>query len=144
MERRIARRKKQMSILSLSQIIKKVVEAEHRRDKVAILQYYQSPQLKALLKYHFDPNIKFRVSKDIKYKPNDDDALQGRLYYEMRTINTLVGNTSMKQEKIDKLFVQILETIDKDDAELLMTVKDKKTIKGLTEKAVREAFKDLL
>jgi hypothetical protein len=42
------------------------------------------------------------------------------------------------------LFIQFLETIDKDDAKLMIAVKDKKIpFKGITSNMVKKAFPDL-
>ena len=55
------------------------------------------------------------------------------------------GNPNLKPLRREFLFIQLLESIDSEDAKLLLSVKDKKLpFKGITEKIVRQAFPDLL
>lgn len=55
------------------------------------------------------------------------------------------GNPNLKPVRREFLFIQLLESIDSEDAKLLLAVKEKKLpFKGITEKTVRQAFPDLL
>lgn len=46
--------------------------------------------------------------------------------------------------KREQLFIQLLETVNKDDALLLLDMKDGKHVKGLTAKTINEAFTNLI
>lgn len=55
------------------------------------------------------------------------------------------GNPNLKQVRREYLFVQFLENLDKDDAELILAVKDKKIpYKGITKKFIEEVYPGLL
>ena len=69
---------------------------------------------------------------------------QGTLHTEMRRMYVfLEGKANVTQARREQMFVQILETIDPDDAALLIQVKDGK-IKGCSKKTVKMAFADFL
>ena len=54
------------------------------------------------------------------------------------------GDNTLSKTRKETLFIQVLEVLHKDEAELLCNVKDKKlhnVYKGLTPGAVKEAFK---
>ena len=52
--------------------------------------------------------------------------------------------TNVKPMKREQLFIQLLETVNKDDALLLIDMKDGKRVKGLTAKTINEAFTNLI
>jgi hypothetical protein len=81
------------------------------------------------------------------YKPCEFLDQEGRLYAELRRLYLFIegGNPSLTKVKREYLFIQLLESIDKQDAELLVAVKDKKLpYKGLTASVVKKAFPGLL
>ena len=55
------------------------------------------------------------------------------------------GNPNLKQVRREYLFVELLESIDPSEAELLLQVKDKKIkCRGLTYNLVKETFPELI
>ena len=133
---------------SLSSILKTCSEGKTVNDKVALLQQHVSDPVLIILKYAFDPNIKFLLPDGAPpYKPCDFLDQESRLYSELRRLYLFVegGNPSLTKVKREFLFIQLLESIDKQDAELLVAVKDKKLpYKGLTAAVVKKAFPGLL
>jgi hypothetical protein len=134
--------------LGLAEILKKTSEFEKKQDKMEYLNKWDSAALRALLKYAYDPNVKFLLPEGAPpYKQNDLPDLQGVLYSELRKLYLFIegGNPNLKQLRREYLFVQMLENLDKQDAELIIAVKDK-TIpyKGITKKFVEEMFPGLL
>ena len=133
---------------SISSILKTVSEGKTVNDKVALLQQLATEPVLIILKYAFDPSIKFILPEGAPpYKPCDFLDQEGRLYAELRRLYLFVegGNPSLTKVKREFLFIQLLESIDKQDAELLCAVKDKKLpYKGLTASVVKKAFPGLL
>lgn len=133
---------------SISSILKSCAEGKTVNDKVALLQQNISDPILIILKYAFDPNIKFILPDGAPpYKPCEFLDQEGRLYAELRRLYLFIegGNPSLTKVKREFLFIQLLESIDKQDAELLVAVKDKKLpYKGLTAAVVKKAFPGLL
>lgn len=133
---------------SLSSILKTCSEGKTANDKAALLQQHASDPLLIILRYAFDPNIKFLLPEGAPpYKPCEFLDQESRLYAELRRLYLFVegGNPSLTKVKREFLFIQLLESIDKQDAELLCAVKDKKLpYKGMTAAVVKKAFPGLL
>jgi hypothetical protein len=133
---------------SLSSILKTCSEGKTVNDKVALLQQLATEPVLIILKYAFDPNIKFLLPEGAPpYKPCDFLDQESRLYSELRRLYIFFegGNPSLTKVKREFLFIQLLESIDKQDAELLCAVKDKKLpYKGMTAAVVKKAFPGLL
>jgi hypothetical protein len=134
--------------LGLAEILKKASEIEKKADKIEWFRRNDSPALRALLKYAFDPKVKFLLPEGAPpYKPNTLPDLQSVLYSELRKLYLFIegGNDNLKPTRREYLFIQLLENLDKDDAELIAAVKDKKVpYKGITKKFVEEIYPGLL
>ncbi len=76
------------------------------------------------------------------YKPSNLPDQHNRLRQEYRKLNRfLEGSQPLKQHIRENLFIQILETLDAKDAELLISIKDKKLLfKNLSLKVMKKAF----
>jgi len=133
---------------SISSILKTCSEGKTVNDKVALLQQLATEPVLIILKYAFDPNIKFILPDGAPpFKPCEFLDQEGRLYAELRRLYLFIegGNPSLTKVKREFLFIQLLESIDKQDAEMLCAVKDKKLpYKGLTAAVVKKAFPGLL
>ena len=136
-----------MAKLSIYNTLQKCCEFETREDKINALRANGSPALYAVLKHMFDPNIKFLLPKgNPPYTPLEFDE-PGRLYVEARKFYLFVegGHDTINQIKRESLFISLLENINKEEAELVLAMKDKKSpIKGLTKNLVATAFPGLI
>lgn len=134
--------------LSLSEILNNASEFDKKQDRINYLRANDSPALRALLKYAYDEKVKFLLPEgDPPYKPNELPDQEGILYSELRRLYLFIegGNPNLKPVRREYLFVQLLETVNKDDAKLLLAVKDKKIpYKGITKKFVEELYPGLL
>lgn len=132
----------------LYQILKEVSEFTPASDRHLFLRQSGSVAIKEILRYAFDKNINFVLPKgEPPFKPFEGYDAEGRLYSEIRRLYLFVegGNPNLKPVRREFLFIQLLESIDSEDAKLLLAVKEKKLpFKGITEKTVRQAFPDLL
>lgn len=132
----------------LSLILKEVSEFTPASDRHLFLRQNGSAAVKELLRYVYDKNLKFILPKgNPPYRPFEGYDADGRLYSEIKRLYLFVegGNPNLKPLRREFLFIQLLESIDSEDAKLLLSVKDKKLpFKGITEKIVRQAFPDLL
>lgn len=132
---------------SIYSIFKTISEAGKEPEVVQALKLYGSPVIQTVLKYAFDPNVKWILPEGVPpYKPCEFLDQEGRLLSELRKLYLFIegGNPNLTKFKREILFIQILESIDKNDAILLCTIKDKKLpFKNITSNVVKKAFPDL-
>lgn len=134
--------------LSIAEIIKKAVEAKVTEEKVKILRENNSVPLRMILRYTYDPEIKFLVPNTIPpWNKNGLVDVHGMLYTEARRLKIfLVGGPydgKLNKVKMESLFIGLLESIDDKDAEIVANMITKKPIAGLSNKVVTEAFPEL-
>ena len=134
--------------LGFAEILTKVSKIKSKKEKVTFLKQYQTDALRMICKSSFDPNIVWELPEgDVPYKQND--APEGTehtiLAHEARKLYNFIrgGNSIINQNKREMMFVQMLEGLHKDEAELLIAAKDKilhQKYKGLSDNVVKEAF----
>ena len=134
--------------LLFSEILDLVHKAKTKNKKVEILRKYNSDALRMVIKSSFDPNIKWLLPEgSVPYVPNDapEGTEHNVLSYESRKLYHFIegGNPTLTQNKRETMFVQLLEGLHGDEAEVLVAAKDKilhQKYKGLSNNVVKEAF----
>jgi len=132
----------------LHEILTKVNNAKDKPKKIEVLKSNGSLPLRQILKGAFDPKIEWELPEGIPpYKVNEAPAgtEHTTLFTEARKLWHFVKGADPKLSKTKKemMFIQMLEGLHKDDAELMIAVKEKglnKRYKGLTDAVVKEAF----
>jgi hypothetical protein len=132
----------------ISEIFTKVNNAKDKSKKIAVLREYETTSLKQLLKGAFDPNIVWDLpAGDPPFIPNEAPAgtEHSLLENETRKLWHFVKGADNQTNKLQKenMFIQMLEGLHVDEAQVLLDVKNKrlnKSYKGLTEAVVLEAF----
>jgi hypothetical protein len=112
------------------------------------LQKHSSAQLKLVLGMTYDPRVEWLLPEgEPPYKPMDKASDQeSGLFSESRKLYLFVKGDSPTQKNLkpirrEQLFVNMLESIDPDDAKVLLAMKERKLpYKGLTRNLVAEAF----
>jgi hypothetical protein len=69
--------------------------------------------------------------------------LHGALLRESRKLKYFIdgmGGENVDKMKREQIFIQLLESVDPNDAELLCKMIEQKPLKGLTSKVINEAF----
>ena len=133
-------------INGLGEILLDVKEAKSVGEKIKILQKNDSRELRGILELTYDNRLTWGLPEgNPPYEPLDKSMdNQGMLYSEMRRMYVfLEGKANVSQARREQMFVQILETLDPDDAKLLIEAKDRK-IKGCSKATVKQAFPDFL
>ena len=134
--------------LSYHEILTKVNNAKDKPKKLEVLRRYDTNELRSFLKGAFDPTLVWLLPEGRPpYTPNE--APMGTehswLKQEVKRMFHFLqgGNTELSQMKRDNMFIQKLEGLSAEEAELLIKAKDKslnKTYKGLTANLIKEAF----
>jgi hypothetical protein len=136
-----------MSKLSIYNTLEKCVEFEKKEHRIEALRANGNPAMWAVLRYMFDSNIKFLLPKgDPPFEPLEFDE-PGRLYTEARKLYLFIegGHATITQMKRESLFISLLENINKEEAKLLLAMKDKKSpFRRLNRNLVITAFPGLL
>ena len=132
--------------IGMAEMLKDIAKKKAKKDKIALLQQARkTPHLFAFLKYVFKDSIMWDLPEGAppyKKQPKESD-LQHMFYSEFRRLKIFMKGEypQMKPVKRETLFIEFLESLDPDDAELVIAMKDKKLpFKGLTKKTVCEAF----
>jgi len=133
----------------LHEILIKVNNAKDKSKKIDVLREHDSVPLRQILKGAFDPKIKWDLPEGTPpYKENDAPAgtEHTTLHTEARRLWHFVegANDKLTKSKKEMMFIQMLEGLHKDDAKLLVSVKEKelnKVYKGLTDSVVKDAFR---
>ena len=132
----------------MHEIATKVNNAKDKPRKLKVLQEHDSVPLRQVLKGAFDPKIEWLLPPgDVPYTANDapvgtDHTLLSqeakRLY-----LFTKGGDGTLKQNKREILFVQMLEGLCAEEAAFLVAVVNQRVnneYKGFTANLVRDAF----
>ena len=135
--------------ISITEILDKTAEFKQKADKIKWLKENDNPALRTILSYTYDRNIKFLIpDTPPPWTKNEfEDEAKSLLYREARRLRIFIeggGYDQLKQIKREQLFISLLEDVDNDDAETLCKMIQKKPFKGITKKAVMEAFPDLI
>ena len=117
------------SRLLISEILRKVSNAKTKKEKVDLLRKHNTPALRQLLIINFDDSIVSMMPEgDVPYTPNDAPVGTDhtRLEQEYRGLYRFFkgGNDKLPSLRRESLFVQLLEGLSAEEAELLGLAKD--------------------
>ena len=132
--------------LLMHEVLQKVSNAKTKKEKIKLLQEHNTNALRMLLIINFDDSVVSLLPPgDVPYTPNE--APEGTehtiLEKEARLLHHFFkGGSNVSQVKREQMFVQMLEGLNKGEAEALVLAKDKKIGKRwkITKAAVSEAF----
>lgn len=134
--------------LLISEVLRKVSNAKTKKEKIEILHKHNSQALRSILIWNFDESVVSMLPEgDVPYTPNDAPVGTDhtRLEQEYKGLYRFVkgGADKLPSLKRESLFVQLLEGLSAEEAELICLVKDKKLsskYKRITKAVVQEAF----
>lgn len=136
---------------NIYEIFDEFEKASTKKERVEVLRRNANYALRSVLKGTYNPNVTFSIDKVPLYKPSD--APPGLGY---TSINQELGRAyifeannprvspNLSKERKEQLLIQILEALEKREAEVYMNMLLKKQkVKGLNADVVKEAFPDL-
>ena len=134
--------------LLISEVLRKVSNAKTKAEKVNLLRENNSQALRSLLIWNFDESVISMLPEgEVPYTPNDAPVGTDhtRLEQEAKGLYRFVkgGQDSLKSLKRESMFVQLLEGLSAEEAELLCLIKDGQLntkYKRITKAVVSEAF----
>ena len=135
----------------ISEVLSEASKITKREDRISFLQKNATPALKDIFRVAFDDDVVSVLPKGSPaYRP--DDAPQG---YSPSTLHKLhrrfkyffkgpVANKTVPLRR-ESMFLTVLESLHAEEAEVLISAKDKKLkFKGVTKKLVSDAFPNLI
>ena len=136
------------SRLLLSEILRKVSNAKTKKEKVDLLRKHNTPALRQLLIWNFDESVISMIPEgEVPYTPNDAPVGTDhtRLEQEYRGFYRFVkgGQDRLPNMTRESMFIQLLEGLSAEEAELLCLVKDgnlSSKYKRITKAVISEAF----
>jgi hypothetical protein len=133
-----------------TEILDLVSKQRTKAKKIDVLQEHRNDALVSLLIWNFDDTCFSALPEGpVPYKPNDAPAgtEHTSLRQEVRHFYNFIqgGNPSLSKTRRENIFIQILETLHPDEAQLLVSVKDKclEEYYNLTQEVVAEAYPDI-
>ena len=134
--------------MMFSEIFQKVSNAKTKKEKIKILQDNDHPSLRSVCKWSFDPQIETDLPPgNPPYIPNESPEGVGEHTLIMveapKFHNFIKGANQHSKMNRERMFVRLLEGLHRDEAELMMVIKDKRLhqkYKGFSTAVVQEAF----
>ena len=131
-----------------SEILTRLGKIKSKKDKVTFLKQHNTDALRMIIKSSFDPKVKWALPYgEVPFIPNDapEGTEHNVLSYEARKLYHYIegGNNQLSQTKREMMFVQLLEGLHPNEAEVIVAAKDKvlhQKFKGLSVNVVKEAF----
>jgi hypothetical protein len=133
--------------ISISEIINKLPSLKTKDEKINWLRKNNSIPLRIILRLTYAEKIEFLIPNEAPpWKKNPYIGVEGMLYKEARRLRIFIkdcGYNDLNQIKRETLFINLLEDINNDDADLLCLMIAQKPFKGLPLKTLLEVFPDL-
>ncbi len=134
----------------LSEVLAKVSKQRTKAKKIQVLKENESLHLKSVLIWNFDDSVVSVLPEGpVPYDKNEAPAGTEHTYlaHEHKLLYNFIkgGNDFLKPVKREQLFLQLLEGLHEDEAEVICLMKDKKLTDKykLTKAVVTEAFPDI-
>lgn len=136
--------------LPLGDVFDKVRNAQKKEEKIEVLRRNASPALWYVLQLAFGKTVWMLPGDAPPYKPwrGAIGSSPNELSRELRRLYLFLegGNNNLTRLRREKMFQNLLEGLDTNEVELLLSVKDKRLDKvyKCTRKLVEEVFPGLL
>lgn len=113
----------------MSEVLQKVSNAKTKTEKIKLLQENNTDTLRMLLIWNFDESVISELPEgQVPYTPNEAPAgtEHTKLEHESRLFFHFIkgGNPNLTKTRREQMFIQMLEGLHKDEAEILCLVKD--------------------
>lgn len=137
-----------VAVVSIAEILKKTSELSSRQEKVDWLRQNNSLTLRNILILTYDKTKEFLLPDSAPpYTPSQAHENQGMLYNQSRKLKYFVKGfapDNVHQIKREQIFIEMLESVHKDDAVVLLNMIQKKKYKGITKATINEAFGEII
>ena len=132
--------------LLMHEVLQKVSNAKTKKEKITLLEKFNTPALRMLFIINFDESVVSMLPPGkVPYTPSEapDGTEHTMLEKEARLLHHFFkGGSNVSQNKRESMFIQMLEGLSAGEAEVLCLAKDKKIGKRwkITKACVSEAY----
>ena len=133
------------------EILDLVEEQRSKAKKIEILKEYETPALKSIFIWNFDPSVVSLLPEgEVPYNKNDvpvgTDHTSLRREYKQMYHFVKGGNDQLSSLRRESMFIQMLEGLHPEEADILCLVKDGQLNKKykLTREIVETAYPDII
>ena len=134
----------------VSEVLAKVSKQRTKAKKIQVLKENESLHLKSILIWNFDDSVQSILPEGaVPFDKNEAPAGTEHTYlaHEYKVLYNFIegGNDFLKPVKREQLFLQLLEGLHADEAEVICLMKDKKLTSKykVTKAVVSEAYPDI-
>ena len=128
------------------EIIEETQKAKSKADKIKVLKDNESWGLKDVLRGSYDSTVVWNLPEGKPpFTPNLPQSTPSDLQRKNTQFKYFVkggAGDQMMKPKRERLFIELLESIHPKDADLVISMIAKKSIKGINRKLIDEAFKE--
>jgi len=135
----------------IHEVLELASKQRSKAKKVEILKQYEDPSIKAIFIWNFDPSVISAVPEGpVPYKENEvpvgTDHTSLRREYKNLYHFIKGGNDGLSSLRRETMFIQLLEGLHPNEAEIICLVKDKQlqTKYNIKEDVIKEAYPDIL
>jgi hypothetical protein len=138
-----------MSGLTIAEVCESLKSAKTKNDRVEILKNNDTQALRGLLRLNYDASLIVALPEGAPpFKPLNVPVGFGNTTLKASARGWYVfvqgAAPNLKQAKREALFIDLLESLDSKEAEILIGAKDRKLDLGLTKKVIDEVFPGLI
>ena len=137
--------------LLLSEVLQKAHNAKTKAEKINILRKNKSDALVSVFIINFDESVVpvVPLGEDVPYRKNEAPAgtEHSKLEHEARILyHFFKGGSKLTPIKIETMFIQLLEGLHQDEAEVVIKAVNKNLHKRykVTQACVKEAFPEIV
>lgn len=136
--------------MEIYEILQKFEAAKNKQERVKVLQQNNIMPLLDVLRGTFDDSIQWNLPGGTPpYTPSSAETPPSSLLRQHRNfkyfVKGLQESSKLTPVRRERMFIDMLETVHPNDAEILVSMINKKSpVKGLTKKIVEEAFPELI
>jgi len=138
-----------MATKSIAEILNTACKLKSKDEKVKWLRDHESLHLRNILILMYGKDsFEFNIPQTVPpYEESQFPDSQGKLYREARKLKYFVkgwGGENIHPYRREALFIQMLESVDKEDAKVLCRMLQQKPMKGLSVAVINEAFDNII
>ncbi len=135
----------------VSEVLEYVSKKRTKAEKIKALRDFESPELKSILIWNFDETVINLLPEGVPpYRPNESPkgTEHTNLAHEHKVLYNFLkgGNDQLRSVKREELFLQLLEGLHSEEAEVICLTKDRqlKSKYKITKEVVSEAYPDIV
>lgn len=136
--------------MEVYEILQKFENAKNKQERVKVLQQNDIMPLFDVLRGTFDDSIQWNLPGGTPpYTPSSEESPPSSLLRQHRNFKYFVkglrDSSKLNPIRRERMFIDMLEAVHPKDAEILVSMINKKSpVKGLTKKLVQEVFPQLI